>query len=80
MLLFLFPCEVDAPNPYTSLYNERVVSARRMNRPLASSGGSLGYGLPHSGVVVTLEDGSTWLIHKGKILCLLLKVHGFICN
>ena len=37
-----------------------------MERPLGSSGGSLGYGLPHAGVVVTLEDGSTWLVHKGK--------------
>ena len=39
-----------------------------MERPLGSSGGSAGYGLPHSGVVVTLEDGSTWLVHKGKII------------
>ena len=38
-----------------------------MNRPLGSSGGSFGYRLPHSGVIVTLEDGSTWLVHKGKI-------------
>ena len=28
---------------------------------------NLGYGLPHAGVVVTLEDGSTWLVHKGNI-------------
>ena len=59
-------CAVDAQNRYTSLYNRRVVSARRMERPLGSSGGSLGYGLPHAGVVVTLEDRSTWLVHKGK--------------
>ena len=65
-LLYFFSCEVDAQNRYTSLYNKRVVSARRMDRPLGSSGGSLGYGLPHSGVIVTLEDGATWLIHKGK--------------
>ena len=58
-------CAVDAHNPYTSLYNKRVVSVRKMERPLTSSGGSLGYGLPHSEVVVTLEDRTTWLIHKG---------------
>ena len=60
-------CEVDAQNQYTSLYNKRVVSVRKMNRPLGSSGGSLGHGLPHSGVIVTLEDRSTWLVHKGKM-------------
>ena len=58
-LLYFFSCEVDAQNRYTSLYNKRVVSAQRMDRPLGSSGGSLGYGLPHSGVIVTLEDGAT---------------------
>ena len=66
-LLYFFSCEVDAQNRYTSLYNKRVVSARKMNRPLGSSGGSLGHGLPHSGVIVTLEDRSTWLVHKGKM-------------
>ena len=65
-LLYFFSCEVDAQNQYTSLYNKCVVSARRMNRPLGSLGSSFGYRLPHSGVVVTLEDGSTWLVHKGK--------------
>ena len=66
-LLCFFSFEGDAQNRYTSLYNKRVVSVRRMDRPLGSSGGSLGYGLPHSGVIVTLEDGSTWLVHKGII-------------
>ena len=62
-MLYFFPCEVEAQNPYTSLFNKRVVSARRMNRPLGSSGGSFGYCLPHSGVVVTLEDGSMLTKH-----------------
>ena len=64
-----------------------------MDRPLGSSGGSF-YTLPHSGVVVTLEDGSTWLVHKGirsnliPILyhawlwhiSLILGVHTFTCK
>ena len=55
---------MDAQNQHTNLYNKRVVSAQRMDRPI---GGPLGQ-LPHSGVVVTLEDESTWLVHKGIII------------
>ena len=62
---------MDAQNQHTNLYNKRVVSAQRMDRPI---GGILG-SLPHSGVVVTLEDESTWLVHKGIII-----MHGCVLS
>ena len=46
---------------------QQACCQRSKDGPTWSSGGSLGYGLPHSGVIVTLEDGATWLVHKGKI-------------
>ncbi|CAL8299279.1 uncharacterized protein LOC115545538 isoform X1 [Gadus morhua] len=46
------------------LYNSPVHRAVRMRRPLGSMSFQLGP-LSHSGVKVTLRDGSTWLVHKG---------------
>ncbi|XP_037830418.1 uncharacterized protein LOC119616837 [Kryptolebias marmoratus] len=48
----------------TDLYNRPVHLAERVERPL---GGSSGAARPfsHTGVRVTLGDGSQWLIHKG---------------
>lgn len=47
------------------LLNSKVVHAEEMRRPL--NGWSREYGvLSHSGVRVTLQDGSKHLIHKGK--------------
>ncbi|KAJ3598259.1 hypothetical protein NHX12_001770 [Muraenolepis orangiensis] len=47
----------------TKLFNSPVYGAERMQRPLGSMG-QLGP-LSHSGVRLTLKDGSTWLAHKG---------------
>uniref|UniRef100_A0A665SU52 Uncharacterized protein n=1 Tax=Echeneis naucrates TaxID=173247 RepID=A0A665SU52_ECHNA len=48
----------------TRLYNSPVHQAERMKRPLEGASSWVGP-LSHSGVRVTLEDGSRWLIHKG---------------
>ncbi|XP_070767845.1 uncharacterized protein [Enoplosus armatus] len=48
----------------TRLYNSAVFKAERMKRPLEGTSFVLGP-LSHSGVRVTLADGSRWLIHKG---------------
>ncbi|KAJ3581294.1 hypothetical protein NHX12_016804 [Muraenolepis orangiensis] len=49
----------------TKLYNSPVYLAERMKRPLANMGVMIGP-ISHSGVRVTLSDGSTWLVHKGN--------------
>uniref|UniRef100_A0A671Y908 Uncharacterized protein n=1 Tax=Sparus aurata TaxID=8175 RepID=A0A671Y908_SPAAU len=49
----------------TRLYNSPVYNAERMKRPLGGSGPVVGP-ISHSGVRVTLANGSQWLIHKGK--------------
>lgn len=51
-----------------SLYNSRVVSAQRYLRPLVSTAPQwVKNVLPkHCGVVVTLENGQRWLVHKGN--------------
>ena len=49
----------------TRLYNSPVYLAERMKRPLGSSSFQIGP-ISHSGVRVTLGDGSKWLIHKGQ--------------
>ncbi|XP_052473399.1 uncharacterized protein LOC128029987 [Carassius gibelio] len=46
------------------LYNSKVFMAERMTRPLEGMSFQLGK-LSHSGVRVTLEDGTKWLVHKG---------------
>ncbi|XP_051576327.1 uncharacterized protein LOC127453731 [Myxocyprinus asiaticus] len=46
------------------LYNSKVFKAERMTRPLEGMSFQLGK-LSHSGVRVTLEDGTKWLVHKG---------------
>ncbi|KAK2845174.1 hypothetical protein Q5P01_011833 [Channa striata] len=48
----------------TRLYNSPVDYAERMKRPLGDSSSWLGP-ISHSGVRVTLADGTKWLIHKG---------------
>ncbi|XP_036071878.1 uncharacterized protein LOC112136742 isoform X1 [Oryzias melastigma] len=49
----------------TDLYNSPVMTAERVKRPFGSSGSGSG-GFSHTGVRVTLEDGSQWLVHKGR--------------
>ncbi|XP_066540084.1 uncharacterized protein [Hoplias malabaricus] len=46
------------------LYNSKVYQAERMTRPLEGLSFQAGK-LSHSGVRVTLEDGTKWLVHKG---------------
>ncbi|KAG5856765.1 hypothetical protein ANANG_G00011350 [Anguilla anguilla] len=46
------------------LYNSGVYKAERMKRPLDGTSVIVGV-LSHSGVRVTLADGSQWLVHKG---------------
>ncbi|PWS23196.1 hypothetical protein DKP78_14410 [Enterococcus faecium] len=48
----------------TKLYNSKVYVADRMKRPLKGMTVQIGP-LSHSGVRVTLEDGTKWLVHKG---------------
>ncbi|KAL1259663.1 hypothetical protein QQF64_010240 [Cirrhinus molitorella] len=48
----------------TKLYNSKVHKAERMTRPLEGMSFQLGK-LSHSGVRVTLADGTKWLVHKG---------------
>ncbi|KAJ3597899.1 hypothetical protein NHX12_001415 [Muraenolepis orangiensis] len=48
----------------TKLFNSPVYGAERMQRPLGSMV-QIGP-LSHSGVRLTLKDGSTWLVHKGN--------------
>uniref|UniRef100_A0A8C9XCU4 Uncharacterized protein n=1 Tax=Sander lucioperca TaxID=283035 RepID=A0A8C9XCU4_SANLU len=50
--------------PLTRLYNSPVYEAERLKRPKGSSSSAVGP-FSHSGVRVTLGDGSKWLIHKG---------------
>ncbi|XP_066571863.1 uncharacterized protein LOC136760395 [Amia ocellicauda] len=49
----------------TKLYNSKVYIADRMRRPLEGTSFMFGK-LSHSGVRVTLADGTKWLIHKGN--------------
>ncbi|KAJ8288172.1 hypothetical protein COCON_G00008310 [Conger conger] len=48
----------------TKLYNSGVHKAERLKRPLDGWSTTVGV-LSHSGVRVTLADGSQWLVHKG---------------
>ncbi|KAJ8290758.1 hypothetical protein GJAV_G00017130 [Gymnothorax javanicus] len=48
----------------TKLYNSPVYKAERLKRPMDGLSFTLGV-LSHSGVRVTLDDGSQWLVHKG---------------
>ncbi|WP_272581421.1 MULTISPECIES: hypothetical protein, partial [unclassified Providencia] len=49
----------------TKLYNSKVFMAERMTRPLEGMTFQAGM-LSHSGVRITLEDGTKWLVHKGN--------------
>ncbi|KAJ4919186.1 hypothetical protein JOQ06_026163 [Pogonophryne albipinna] len=46
------------------IYNSPVFKAERLKRPLDGQSVRIGP-LSHSGVRVTLADGSQWLVHKG---------------
>lgn len=46
------------------LYNSKVFKAERMTRPLEGMSFQVGI-VSHSGVRVTIEDGTIWLVHKG---------------
>uniref|UniRef100_A0A3P9KJ72 Uncharacterized protein n=1 Tax=Oryzias latipes TaxID=8090 RepID=A0A3P9KJ72_ORYLA len=59
----IFHADLSRPE-LTDLYNSRVMSAEKMTRRMGSSSSGSGI-FSHSGVRVTLEDGSQWLIHKG---------------
>ncbi|KAM6968125.1 uncharacterized protein FYW47_006828 [Aplochiton taeniatus] len=48
-----------------ALYNSQVFLANLMKRPLDHMSSEFGL-LSHSGVRVTLEDGTQWLVHKGR--------------
>ncbi|XP_067366579.1 uncharacterized protein [Channa argus] len=48
----------------TRLYNSPVHQAERMKRPMGDSSSWFGP-FSHSGVRVTLADGTQWLVHKG---------------
>jgi len=52
----------------TELYNSRVVSAQRYERPLDFNAPQWVKNLlpNHCGVVVTLANGQRWLVHKGN--------------
>uniref|UniRef100_A0A667YIL5 Uncharacterized protein n=1 Tax=Myripristis murdjan TaxID=586833 RepID=A0A667YIL5_9TELE len=56
--------DISNPADLRRLYNMPVYQADRMKRPLEGMGFQLGP-LSHSGVRVTLADGSQWLVHKG---------------
>lgn len=49
----------------TALYKLRVFRAERLERPLTNLSAAAGP-ISHTGVRVTLEDKSQWLIHKGS--------------
>lgn len=59
------PHDINSKEGLTSLYNSRVDYVEHVTRPLE---GWLGWLVkdPHSGVVVTTENGDRWLVHKGK--------------
>ncbi|CAL8248818.1 unnamed protein product [Lota lota] len=59
-----FSFDLSKGSDLTRLYNSPVKEAVRMRRPLGKTGFQLG-SLSHSGVKVTLQDGSSWLVHKG---------------
>ncbi|KAJ3598407.1 hypothetical protein NHX12_001917 [Muraenolepis orangiensis] len=56
--------DLSSMSDLTRLYNSPVYLAERMKRPLGSMDVMIGP-LSHSGVRLTLKDGSTWLAHKG---------------
>ena len=67
LLNLVFIQSLDAQG-LTQLYNSKVVSAQRYERPLDfKAPGWIKSRLPkHCGVIVTLEGGQRWLVHKGN--------------
>ena len=49
----------------TSIYNEKVVHAERVSRPLGQLSAEVGP-LHHEGVRVTTDKGNQYLVHKGS--------------
>ncbi|KAI0235580.1 hypothetical protein LSAT2_013888 [Lamellibrachia satsuma] len=60
-----FNHDINTQSGLTALFNHRVVKATRWERPLSGWPVKLGI-LKHSGVVVVLDDGRQYLIHKGS--------------
>jgi len=58
-----FPHDITTQRELTALFNMRVVKATRCERPLQGQKHRFGP-VKHSGVVVTLADGRTFLVHK----------------
>ncbi|KAF4103065.1 hypothetical protein G5714_015948 [Onychostoma macrolepis] len=56
--------DISSMSGLRKLYNSKVYLAERMTRPLEGMTIQVGK-LSHSGVRVTLEDGTKWLVHKG---------------
>ncbi|XP_072572847.1 uncharacterized protein [Paramormyrops kingsleyae] len=57
--------DISTQSGLTALYNSPVYLAEKMTRPLGTSSVKVGW-ISHSGVRVTLGDGSQWLVHKGN--------------
>ncbi|XP_078108140.1 uncharacterized protein LOC144519111 [Sander vitreus] len=65
--LYLQAVRVESPveEEETRLYDAPVFKAEKMKRPLESTSFEIGP-ISHSGVRVTLANGSQWLVHKQK--------------
>ncbi|XP_031157324.1 uncharacterized protein LOC116051219 [Sander lucioperca] len=63
--LLAFNVESPAEEEEISIYDAPVFKAERMKRPLEGTGFEIGP-ISHSGVRVTLANGSQWLVHKQK--------------
>lgn len=59
-----YPHDVKTQSGLTDIYNERVVSASRMSRPLSNWEKEHGK-LRHEGIKVTTDRGNQYLVHKG---------------
>ncbi|KAK6491236.1 hypothetical protein HHUSO_G6000 [Huso huso] len=60
-----FPHDLKSQADIKALYKLRVFRAERLERPLTNLSAAAGP-ISHTGVRVTLEDKSQWLIHKGS--------------
>ncbi|KAF7708402.1 hypothetical protein HF521_017459 [Silurus meridionalis] len=57
--------DLSSRSDLTKLFNSKVYEAEWVTRPLHGKNKEKGI-FSHSGVRVTLEDGTKWLVHKGK--------------
>lgn len=60
-----FPHDVDSKEEMQAIFDERVVTATRVTRPLTGWREEVG-ALHHAGVKVITEKGNEYLIHKGN--------------